>query len=146
MTEASAKAPWHLWLIGVIALLFNGMASFDYLMWLMKGPAYLAQGGMTPAQIALYQAMPLWAVAIWGIGVFAAFVAALLLLLRRRHATPLFAASLVFFLLYSLYIYGIAHGGAAMGRSMAIMSVVIAALLLFFTWYARSMAARGVLR
>jgi hypothetical protein len=146
MTEASAKAPWHLWLVGAIALLFNAMGAFDYLMWMIEGPPYLAQGGMTPAQIALYQNMPFWAVAVWAVGVFAAVIAALLLLLRRRLAAPLFALSFVAFLLYALYIYGIAHGGAAMGRGMEIMSAVIAALLLFFTWYARTMAERGVLR
>jgi len=146
MAETSVKTPWHLWLVGVIAILFNAMGAFDYLMWIAKGPAYMAGAGMTPAQIALYQAMPLWASLIWGLGVFAALAASLLLLLRRRLAGPVFAVSFAAFLLYMLYIYAIAHGGAAMGQGMAVASFVIAAMLLFFTWYARVMAARGVLR
>ena len=146
MTDTSAKAPWHLWLVGLIALLFNAMGAFDYVMWMAKGPAYLVKAGMTPAQIALYQGVPLWVVIVWAVGVFGAAVASLLLLLRRSLAWRLFALSLAAFLIYTLYIYGIAHGGAAMGQGMAITSAVIAALLLFFAWYARAMSVRGVLR
>jgi hypothetical protein len=146
MTDAPMKTPWHLWLIGVIAVLFNAIGVFDFVMNLWQGPAYLASAGMTPEQIAHYRAMPAWMMVVWAVGVFGAFGASVLLLLRRKLAMPVFVVSLVAFLISLLYTYVLTNGGAVMGRQMAITSAVIAVLLVLFAWYARSMAARGVLR
>jgi hypothetical protein len=52
MSEAPTKTPWHLWLVGVIAVLFNAIGVFDYVMSLAQGAAYQASVGMTPEQIA----------------------------------------------------------------------------------------------
>lgn len=51
------KTPWHLWLVGVIAVLFNAIGAFDHAM-SARGASYMASAGMTPAQIAHYQEMP----------------------------------------------------------------------------------------
>ncbi len=146
MFDASVKTPWHVWLVGVFALLFNAIGVFDFVMNLWQGPAYLASTGMTPEQIAHYRAMPAWMMVVWAVGVFGAFGASVLLLLRRKLAVPVFVVSLVAFLISLLYTYVLTNGGAVMGRQMAITSTVIAVLLVLFAWYARSMAARGVLR
>ncbi len=83
---------------------------------------------------------------VWAIGVFSAFLASILLLMRRRLAFPVFVLSLAAFLLSLLYTYVLTDGGAVMGRQMAIMSAVIAGLLVFFGGYARLMTVRGTLR
>lgn len=146
MAEASVKAPWHVWLVGVFALLFNAIGVFDFVMNLWQGPAYLASAGMTPEQIAHYRGMPAWMMVVWAVGVFGAFGASVLLLLRRRLAMPVFVVSLVAFLISLLYTYVLTNGGAVMGRQMAITSAVIAVLLVLFAWYARAMAARRIFR
>ncbi|MES2058737.1 MAG: hypothetical protein V4564_22555 [Pseudomonadota bacterium] len=146
MTGTTLKAPWHLWLIGVIAVLFNAIGVFDFTMGMAQGARYLASAGMTPDQIAHYLAMPVWMTAAWAIGVWSAFIASILLLLRRKAAFPVFVLSLAAFLINLLYTYVLTDGGAIMGRSMAITSAVIAILLLFFSWYAQAMAKRGALR
>lgn len=146
MAEASVKAPWHVWLVGVFALLFNAIGVFDFVMNLWQGPAYLASAGMTPEQIAHYRGMPVWMMVVWAVGVFGAFGASVLLLLRRRLAMPVFVVSLVAFLVSLLYTYVLTNGGAVMGRQMAITSAVIAVLLVLFAWYARAMAARRIFR
>ena len=146
MTTTSVKAPWHLWLVGLVALLFNAIGVFDFVMNRVQGPQYLASAGMTPAQIAHYQNMPGWMMLVWAIGVFGAFAASVLLLLRRRQAALVFGVSLVAFLVSCLYNYVLTNVGALMGQQMVITSVVIAVLLAFFAWYARAMAQRGSLR
>ena len=83
---------------------------------------------------------------VWAVGVFGAFLASVLLLLRRRSAFPVFVTSLAAFLISLLYTYVLTNGGAIMGQQMAITSAVIAGLLALFCWYSRSMTARGVLR
>lgn len=146
MADMTTKAPWHLWLVGVIAVLFNAIGAFDFVMSMTQGASYMASAGMTPAQIAHYQGMPAWMTVVWAIGVWGAMLASILLLLRHRLAYPVFAASLAAFLVSLLYTYVLTDGGDVMGGQMAIVSVVIAALLLFFIWYSRWMAGRGVLR
>jgi hypothetical protein len=146
MTDTPVKAPWHIWLVGVFALLFNSIGVFDFVMSMVKGAAYQASAGMTPAQIAHFQAMPPWMAVDWAVGVFGAFLASMLLLLRKKLALPVFVMSLAAFLVSLLYTYVLTGGGAVMGQQMAITSAVIAGLLVSFCWYSRFMTARGVLR
>lgn len=146
MTNTTSKAPWHLWLIGVIALLFNSIGIFDFVMAMAQGAKYMASAGMTPEQIAHYEGMPGWMIVVWAIGVWGAFLASILLLLRRKLAFAVFVLSLAAFLISLLYTYVLTDGGPIMGPQMAITSAVIAILLLFFSWYAHAMGKRGVLR
>jgi hypothetical protein len=146
MNHAPVKTPWHLWLVGVIAVLFNFIGVFDFVMSMAQGAKYQASAGMTPEQIAHYQGMPGWMTVVWAVGVFGAFAASILLLLRKRLAFPVFVLSLGAFLVSLFYTYVLTNGGAVMGTQMAIASAVIAALLVFFIGYSRFMAARGVLR
>ena len=146
MTEAPVKTPWHVWLVGTIALLFNAIGVFDFVMSMAQGAAYQASAGMTPDQIAHYQSMPGWMTVVWAVGVFGAFLASILLLMRRALALPVFVVSLAAFLVSLLYTYVITNGGAVMGQQMAITSAVIAALLVLFGWYSRFMSVQGVLR
>ncbi len=146
MIEALSKTPWHLWLIGTVAVLFNAIGVFDFVMSHAQGAKYLASAGFTPEQIAHYQQMPAWMTVVWAIGVFGAFWASLLLLARKKLAWPVFAISLAAFLVSLLYTYVLTNGGAIMGTQMAITSGVIALLLVVFGLYARAIGRRGVLR
>ena len=140
------KTPWHLWLVGVIAVLFNAIGAFDYVMSMALGARYMASAGMTPAQIAHYQGMPIWMTAVWTIGVWGAMLGSLLILLRNRLAFAVFAVSLAAFLISLIYAYVLTDGGEIMGGQMAITSVVITVLLLFFMCYSWLMTKRRVLR
>ena len=146
MTDMTNKAPWHLWVVGVIAVLFNGIGVFDFVMSMAKGASYMARAGMTPAQIAHYQQMPIWMVAVWAIGVWGAMLGSVLILLRNRVAFPVFAVSLTAFLVSLVYTYVLTNGGQIMGPQMVIASGVITALLLLFMWYSWLMTKRAVLR
>lgn len=146
MAELANKSPWHLWLVGTIAVLFNGIGVFDFVMAMSQGANYMAKAGMTPEQIAHYQQMPGWMTVVWAVGVFGALLGSVLILLRRRLAAPVLAVSLVAFIVSLLYTYVMTNGGDIMGQQMAIASTVIFVLLAFFTWYAWRMGKRGVLR
>ena len=146
MTNLTMKAPWHLWLVGVIAVLFNAIGVFDFVMSMAQGGSYMVSAGMTPAQIAHYQNMPIWMTAVWTIGVWGAMLGSVLILLRNKLAFLVFAVSLTAFLVSLLYTYVLTDGGEVMGRGMVIASVTITLLLLFFIWYSRLMTKRGVLR
>jgi hypothetical protein len=145
---ASARAPWHLRAVGLLGLAWNGFGVFDYIRTKTGGAQYLREFGLTQAQIDHMLAMPAWVTAVWALGVFSALAATLLLLLRRRHAAPMFAASLGFYLLSLVHTYLLSDGAQVMESApggMAMQLVVLAGCL-FFAWYSRRMAALGVLR
>ncbi|HWU14797.1 MAG TPA: hypothetical protein VN157_12395 [Caulobacter sp.] len=146
MTEAAIRTPWHLWLVGVVAVLFNAIGVFDFVMSMTQGAAYMAGAGMTPEQIAHYEHLPAWMTIDWAVGVFGALTGSALILLRHRLAWPVLAVSLAAFLLSLTYTYLLTDGGRIMGPQMAVMSAVIAGLLAVFTAYAWWMTRRGVLR
>lgn len=146
MRTGTKTTPWHLWAVGIFAILFNSIGAFDYVMSKTRGAAYMASAGMTPAQIAHYHALPMWMTAVWAIGVWGAMLASVLLLLRKKLAGPVFIVSLAAFLVSLFYDYILTDGAAIMGPAMAITSAVIAALLILFICYAHAMTRRGVLR
>ena len=146
MTDVKIKTPRHLWLVGGFAVLFNAIGAFDHVMSMTQGASYLASAGMTPAQIAHYQAMPAWMLAVWAIGVWGAMLGSVLVLLRNKLAFPVFAVSLTAFVVNLIYTYVLTNGGEIMGGQMAVVSAVITVLLILFIWYAWLMAKRGVLR
>ncbi|TAJ60688.1 hypothetical protein [Brevundimonas sp.] len=139
------RTPWHLWVVGVVALLWNGFGCVDYFMTQMQGEAWLTSMGMTAAQIAYFDAMPAWTHAAWAIGVWGGLLGALLLLLRRKWALPVFVASFLGWLAGAIYSFALSDGMEVMGN-MWPMQIVIGAACLFFIWYARMMTRKGVLR
>lgn len=140
-----ARAPLHLWIVGVLGLLWNGFGAFDYLMSKLQGATYFRQMGMTDAQIAYMNSYPLWMTAVWAVGVWSAVLGTVLLLIRNRAAAPVFLLSLAAFLASLIYTYMLSDGAAVMGEA-GYMQLVVLAGCLFFAWYSRAMARKGVLR
>ena len=145
MTDMTVKTPWHLWLVGVLALAWNGYAGFDFIMTLTKGADYL-KDYFTPEQVAYYTSMPTWTTVPYAAAVWGGTLAAVLLLLRSRWAFHVFALSLLGVLVSVFYTYGMADFAAIGGSKGMITWCVVTAISLFLAWYARMMAKHGVLR
>lgn len=150
MAETSTvgvKAPWHLWVIGAVSLLWNAMGAVDFTMTQLHYEAYLKN--CTPEQKDYIFSFPLWAVLAWGVATWGSVLGSLCLLLRRRAAVVLFAVSLVGMILTTLENYVFTDGLKVMGASATgalIFSGVIAVVSVLLLLYARTMRARGVLR
>ena len=91
MDTDTAKTPIHLWIVGVLPLLWNGFGCFDYFMTRTHGAAYIET--MMPdvdanAYMAYINAFPIWASIGWGLGVWAGLAGSILLLVRHRWAVP----------------------------------------------------------
>ncbi len=146
MTDMTVKTPWHLWVVGVVAALWNAFGCWDYTMTQLKGDEHLRSFGFTEAQIAAFNAMPSWTQAVWAIGVWGGLLAAVLLLLRRKLATPVFVVSFLGFLAGVIYQYLLSNTASQMPDGAWMMTVVIGAGCLFFIWYAWTQTNKGVLR
>jgi hypothetical protein len=139
------RAPWHLWLVGVIAILWNGFGAYDYTMTNLQGDEYLLKMGMEQAQLAYFHDMPAWMTAVWAIGVWGAMLGSVLLLARRRWALPAFVVSLLAVVMSLIYAFFLSNGSELMGEYSGMQFVVLAGAI-FFAWYAWWMTRRGVLR
>lgn len=144
-TSASAvAAPRHLWVVGVLALLWNSIGAFDYVMTESRNDAYMNQ--FTPEQRAYFYAFPAWVVATWALAVWGGVLGSILLLLRKRWAVPVFAVSLATMVITTIYNFVLTNGVAVMGMGGAIFSAVIFAIAVALYLYARRLARAGVLR
>ena len=147
---ASARTPVHLWIVGILSLLWSCFGAYDYLMTRMRNVDYLANAmpGVDPnAVLAWIDGFPLWAQIGWGLGVWMGLLGAVLLLVRSRWALWSFLLSLVGALLGLGYQMAMAPpmpgGEGAMAKAMPMVVIVVAAALYF---YARAMERKGVLR
>ena len=91
------KAPIHLWIVGLLSLLWNAMGSTDYYMIRTRNIEWIAQSpGISPdAMLAWVDSLPIWAQLGWGLGVWMGLAGSILLLLRRGWAVPAYALSLL---------------------------------------------------
>ena len=140
-----ARTPWHLWVVGVLAAMWNGFGCFDYVMTQTRRDEWFVQMGMTEAQLTYFNAMPAWTHAAWAIGVWGGLLGALLLLLRKKLAAPVFVVSFLGWLAGAVYAFVLSDGIEAMGP-MWPMQIVIGGACVFFIWYAWMTAKKGVLR
>ena len=144
--ESQAKAPWHLWAVGLFALLWNGMGGFDYVMTQSNNANYLSQ--FTDAERAFFTGIPTWAIFFWALSIWSAVLASILLLLRSRYAVPLFWVSLFGFFPVAIQNYLIANPSMfeVVGTFAAVFSCVIFVIIIFLLWYARRALRKGILR
>lgn len=146
-TVASAvapRAPWHLWVVGIVSLLWNAMGALDYLMTQTKNPAYMAK--FTPAQLEYFYGFPAWVVGAWAIAVWGGVLGSLLLLLRRALAFAVFAASLVGLVATTIYNYVLTDGLRLMGGAgTLVFSAVIFTIAVLLVFYSAAQRKRGVL-
>jgi len=138
------RTPIHLWVVGVISLVWNFGGVFDYLATQLELDVYLSQ--FTPEQIAYYQSFPAWGVAGWAFGVWGAFAGSILLLSRCRWAVCAFGLSILGMVVSTICSFGFSNGLEMMGPGAAVFMAVIWIIAIGLFLYALTMKQRGVLR
>jgi hypothetical protein len=147
-TAMTVRTPWHLWVVGVVSLLWNAFGGYDFVMSVTQGETYWRASGMTDAMVAYYNAMPTWMYLPWVLGVWGAVGGSILLLMRSRFAVHAFALSLLgaaVSLIYGLFIDKAPPPPPEMAM-MTYMPYVIVVIAAFLAWYAWSQRKSGVLR
>jgi hypothetical protein len=142
----ATKTPWHLWVVGVVAVLWNVMGVADFTLTQLKSEAWLK--GFTPEQREYIYSFPLWSLIAWGAGVYGGFIGSILLLVRSRWAVAVFRVSLAGAIVTSIYTHGFTDWDKVSGGSAGavIFSAVIVLIAVLLWFYARAMTRRGVLR
>jgi hypothetical protein len=141
---AAARPAWKLRAVGVVALLWNAMGAFDYLMTQTRNADYMAN--FTPEQLDYFYGFPTWMTAAWAVAVWGGILGAVLLLMRKRLAEPVFLVSFLAMVLTTLYSYVLSNGVEVFdGVGSQVFSALIFAVALGLYLYARRLRRRGVL-
>ncbi len=140
------RAPWHLWLVGIVTLLWNAVGTFDYVMTQSRNADYLGQ--FSPQQLAFFESFPAWAMASWAVAVFSGVLGSALLLFRSRYAVVAFGLSLLAIAVTSIHNWVLAYAEALKIMSplgLAISALVIAVAVFLYV-YAKRLTTSRVLR
>ena len=144
LTSTGARIPIWLRTAAALGVLWNLYGVFQFAGSFTQTSNSLMTAGMTASQAAVYLSLPAWISVVFAIGVFGGLVASIALAARRHVAVPIFAVSLVGYVLLFL---GDAWYGvfASIPEQLVVLGVVvlIAAALLQTSWLARK---RGLLR
>jgi hypothetical protein len=140
VSSSPRKAPWHLWVVGIVALLWNASGAYTIM---MAQAGKLA--GLSAEEAAYYAAQPLWFVVTTDIALLSAIAAALALLLRSRAAMWLFAVSVVAILVTDGYDLASGASRAIVSTGALIVTAFILVIAILELVYARAMTIRGVL-
>lgn len=143
VSPAPSGAPWHLWLVGVLGLLWNSVGAFDYLMTQAKSEPYMDR--LTPQQLEVFNHFPLWLVAFWGCAVLGGVLGSLLLLLRKRLAMPVLLVSFLAMTATAFHNAFFANGLYATGGTGPAFVLLIFAIALGLWFYTHVMGKQGVL-
>ncbi|MCU0977274.1 MAG: hypothetical protein MUC71_13350 [Steroidobacteraceae bacterium] len=131
-SDAGARAPRHLWIVGGLSLLWNAFGATDYVLTNIGNEAYLSQ--FTPEQLAYFTTFPALATAAWAFGVWGALAGSILLLLRSRMAVSFG------------YQFGASDVMSVMGDTIVAFTVLIVVVGIALFVYSQRQAAGGVLR
>jgi len=149
MSESQAsspvKAPWHLWVVGIVGTLWNAMGAMDYVMTKLEVESYMA--AFTPEQLEFFYGFPIWVNAAWAIAVWGSVIGCLLLLLRKSVAVEVLLVSFVAMALTAFHNYGLSNGMEVVGDTFSLVftaTIFVVGLALYF--YAKAMRAKGVLK
>lgn len=143
MNEHTGKAPLHLWIIGVLSLLWNAGGAFDYLATKLQLDFYMSQ--FNEQQLAYFYGFPTWMVVCWALGVWGAFFGSIALLMRKAFAAWLFGISILGLLGSSIYNFVLTDGAEQMGEGALPFTIAIWVIALALFFYATAMVKRRVL-
>jgi len=141
-----AKAPWHLWIVGIVSFLWNCMGAYDYSNTQFGGAEALRKAGMGADEIAYVQSFPSWATAAWAVGVWFCVIGSILLLARSRYAVHSFVLSLIGIIVTMYFSLAMPHPASFDTTTNHVFDAALVAVTIFLTWYAWTMAKKGVLR
>jgi len=150
LATAQSRTPTHLWIVGVLSLIWSAFGCYDYLMTRMRNTDYLKS--MMPdvdpqAMLAWVDSFPIYAQIGWGLGVWMGLLGSVLLLLRNRWAVWAMGLSLIGAILGLGYQILAAPPLAGMDDMMAkVMPAVIILVAVGLFVYARAQEKKGVLR
>ena len=136
----ATRGPWHLWLVGILALLWNLSGAIT--IWLAQAGRLQ---GISAEEAAYYAAQSWLFVALTDISLVGGLAGSVALLMRRRAAMWFYGVSLVTICITNTWdvVAGSSRALANTGALVVTCIILLLAILQFL--YAQRMARRGIL-
>lgn len=140
MSETNKPPTWF-WIVGGIAMVWN----------LLGVMAYIAQVTMSPEALqalpenerTLIESVPVWATSAFAIAVWGSTVGCILLLMRKKLATPVLIVSFVGIVVQMFYNVVISKSIEVYGPGGLAMPILVFGFGLFLIWFSRKSTANG---
>ncbi len=139
--ESIGGTPRSFLVIGIVALLWNALGVFFYLMEVTRSPEALAQ--MAEAERALIESLPSWVTGAYATAVFLGLLGCAGLLLKKAWGVTLFMVSLVAIVVQMGYWLFMTNSPEVYGSEVFVMPVIVTAIGAFLVWYSRAAKAKG---
>lgn len=144
-SNSSVKAPWHLWVVGIVGLLWSAMGAMDYVMTKLRIEEYMA--AFTPEQLEFFYGFPIWVNTAWAIAVWGGVIGTILLLLRKSSAVWVLLASFLAMVVTAIHNYGLSNGMEVVGDTFSLVFTALIFLVgLGLYLYSKAMHSKGVLK
>ncbi|MGQ3678215.1 hypothetical protein [Tenacibaculum discolor] len=140
MTDSN-KPTTLFWIIGVAALVWNGLGVMQYL-----GMAYMTdevKAALPEAERTLYDNIPSWVTAAFAIAVFGGLIGSAFLLMRKKLARPMFLISLIAIIVQMSYNLFMSRAAEVYGPGSVIIPIMVIVIGVFLLMYSKKTIAKG---
>ncbi len=137
--------PTSFWVIVGLFLIWNILGAFHYLTSVNATVESLVAQGMTIKQAEIFHNTPSYHYAVFALGVWSGLLGAVLLLLRKAWAAPVFLFSAVM-VIVAFVLDAVSGNLSALGSSYLGIMTFTTMLALFEAWYSRRMKVHRILR
>lgn len=138
--SVSTRPGWFR-IAAIVFLLWNLFGI--YMFWTQRSMTPEQIAALTPGQQQLWNAMPAWMWIVYGVAVFSGALGALMLLMNKRMALPLFALSLLAVVVQFAQVFFPGGAVEVLGAGAALpMPLCITAVAVLEVWVARKAIAR----
>jgi len=138
MTTNSNKPTTLFYIIGVVALIWNGLGVMAYL-----GKAFITEEMIAELpkeqQAEFLVELPAWVTGAFAIAVFSGVLASILLLMKKKLAYPLFIISAIAAIAQHAYLF--------MNVEVAslVMPIMVIVVCVFLVWYSKKCVDEGII-
>lgn len=141
MTTTSDKPATWFWVVSAIALLWNLMGVMAYLQQVTMSPEALQ--ALPENERLLFETVPTWATGAFSLAVWGGALGCILLLLRKKLATPVLMVSLAGVLVQMYHSFFMSNSIEVYGPGGMVMPIMVVAIGFSLIWLSLKATANG---
>jgi len=140
MTSTTKPATWF-WVVSAIALVWNLMGVMAYIMQVTMSPEALQ--ALPANERTLMESVPMWVTSAFAIAVWGSTLGSILLLMRKKLATPVLILSFAGILVQMYYNLFMSKSMEVYGPRGLAMPVMVLVFGIFLIWFSRKSTSNG---
>lgn len=141
MTNTSTKPATWFWVVAALALVWNIIGAMAYIAQVMMTPE--AMELLSEEERTLIESTPAWATGAFAIAVWGGTLGCILLLMRKKFATPILVVSLIGIIVQQYYSFFMTNAMEVYGLVRAILPVMVIIIAIYLVWFSRNATAKG---